>query len=136
VAKKKKAALKGGGGGPATLPLPQKKAARKTPKAKTGNPIEETLYPKAQVQQGIDDVLDPRDDELEEAYQQWANAKKAHVKTGDKVTESYDALKSLMREKDLTIYRLHCVSRKRLRFKPRDAEVKEETVKENNGSDD
>lgn len=127
MAKKKKAALKGGGTNTGTIPLPKKKAAKKTPRAKTGD------VPK--VQQGIADVLDPKDENLEEAYQEWAAAKKAHISTGDKVTESYDALKTLMREKDVTVYRLHCVARKRLRFKPRDAEVKEETVKENNGSD-
>lgn len=128
MAKKKKAALKGGGTNTGTIPLPKKKAAKKTPTAKTGDA--------PQIQQGIGDVLDPRDDDLEEAYQQWAKAKKAHVGTGDKVTESYDALKSLMREKDITVYRLHCVARKRLRFKPRDAEVKEETVKELDGAKD
>lgn len=125
----KKKAARGGGTNSGTLAIPQKKAARKTPKAKTGDDT-----PK--VQQGIGDELDPKDEDIEEAYQQWAAAKKSHVKTGDKVTETYDALKSLMRDREITVYRLHCVAKKRLRFKPRDAEVKEETVKENNGSDD
>lgn len=128
MAKKKKAA-KGGGTNSGSLGLkePKKPAAKKASLKKAGE---------AKVQQGIGDVLDPRDDDVEQAYQEWAAAKKAHISTGDKVTESYDALKALMREKDITVYRLHCVARKRLRFKPRDAEVKEETVKENNGSDD
>lgn len=119
---KKKAALRGGGGGPSTIPLPQKKAARKTPKAKTGE--QEPL-----VQKGIADVLEPKDAELEEDYRHYNEAVK-NIKTHeDKKEAAYQSIKGRMRDKDITVYRLHSDPSKKLVFKSRDAEVKIEKIK-------
>lgn len=116
MAKKKKVA-RGGGTAP-----PKKSAAKKKPKAKTGDE-------KPLVQKGIGDVLEPRDDELEEAFSRLANAKAAHTISKDERLAAYDELKKLMREKHVTNYRLHDEPSKRLVFKSRDAEVKIENIK-------
>lgn len=119
----KKKAAKGGGTTAGTLEFPtKKKTAKKTPKAKTGD-----AGPK--VQQGIADVLDPRDAELEDAFKRLSKAKAAHVKTEDERVAAYDDLKKLMRDKEVNTYRLHDEPSKRLVFKARDAEVKIEKIK-------
>lgn len=109
MAKKKKAALKGGGTNTGTIPLPKgtKKAAKKTPTAKTGNlkvaGNNGKFAPDQPPIKGLEDV-DERVKELDEECQKMLAARDKRVLLKQEIDDQKQNIAQLLHKHDLDCY--------------------------------